>query len=188
MRLAGSKPSRPDQGSEFYQEARNYYLKDAKSAIHHSNRNAGLEVAEARRYGHRMDRSDPENPKRIQLLTEIHKPVSTIYKVCPASAWREAERQGAYRGSADDRRDGFIHFSTAPQLPGTVAKHFAGQTGLFLVAVDADALGDALKWEPSRGGELFPHLYSELDFGAVKEILELRARSDGSHDIPELPK
>ncbi len=126
--------------------------------------------------------------KRIQLLTEIHKPVSTIYKVCPASAWREAERQGAYRGSADDTRDGFIHFSTASQLPGTVVKHFAGQTGLFLIAVDADALGDALKWEPSRGGELFPHLYGELDLGAVKEILDLRARSDGSHDIPELPK
>jgi uncharacterized protein (DUF952 family) len=188
MRLAGSKPSRPDPGSEFYQEARNYYLKGAKSAIHYRNRNAGLEVAEARRYGHRMDRSDPENPKRIQLLTEIHKPVSTIYKVCPASAWREAERQGAYRGSADDTRDGFIHFSTASQLPGTVVKHFAGQTGLFLIAVDADALGDALKWEPSRGGELFPHLYSELDLGAVKGILELRTRSDGSHDIPELPK
>lgn len=112
--------------------------------------------------------------------------MSTIYKVCSASAWREAERQGVFRGSADDRRDGFIHFSTAAQLAGTVAKHFAGQTGLFLIAIDADALGDALKWEPSRGGELFPHLYGELDIGAVTKILDLRARSDGSHDIPEL--
>jgi uncharacterized protein (DUF952 family) len=112
--------------------------------------------------------------------------VSTIYKVCSASAWREAERQGAYRGSADDRRDGFIHFSTASQVAGTVAKHFAGQAGLFLIAVDADALGEALKWEPSRGGELFPHLYGELDTGAVVEIRDLRVRSDGSHDIPEL--
>ncbi|WP_424629106.1 DUF952 domain-containing protein [Bradyrhizobium sp. SYSU BS000235] len=112
----------------------------------------------------------------------------TIYKVCPASAWREAERQGAYSGSADDRRDGFIHFSTASQLPGTLTKHFAGQTGLFLIAIDADELGDALKWEPSRGGELFPHLYGELDLGAVREIFDLRTRSDGSHDIPELPK
>lgn len=109
-----------------------------------------------------------------------------IYKICPAPAWREAERQGAYRGSADDRRDGFIHFSTASQVAGTVAKHFAGQTGLFLIAVDTDALGEALKWEPSRGGELFPHLYGELDIGAVTAILDLRARSDGSHDIPEL--
>ena len=112
--------------------------------------------------------------------------MSTIYKICPASAWREAERQGAFRGSADDKRDGFIHFSTASQVAGTVAKHFAGQTGLFLVAVDAEALGPALKWERSRGGELFPHLYGELDTGAVMDSLDLRARSDGSHDIPEL--
>lgn len=112
--------------------------------------------------------------------------MSTIYKISPASLWREAERQGVFRGSADDLRDGFIHFSTAAQVAGTAAKHFAGQTGLFLIAVDADALGEALKWERSRGGELFPHLYGELDLGAVTEILDLRARSDGSHDIPEL--
>lgn len=112
--------------------------------------------------------------------------MTTIYKICPASAWREAERQGVFRGSADDRRDGFIHFSAASQVAGTAAKHFAGQTGLFLIAIDAAALGEALKWEPSRGGELFPHLYGELDIGAVTNILDLRARSDGSHDIPEL--
>jgi len=109
-----------------------------------------------------------------------------IYKICSASAWREAERQGAFRGSADDKRDGFIHLSTATQVPGTAAKHFAGQSGLFLIAVDADALGDALRWEPSRGGELFPHLYGELDTGEVAAIYDLRMRSDGSHDIPEL--
>jgi len=112
--------------------------------------------------------------------------VPTIYKICSASAWREAERQGAFRGSADDKRDGFIHLSTASQVAGTVAKHFAGQSGLFLIAVDADVLGDALKWEPSRGGELFPHLYGELDTGEVIGIGDLRLRSDGSHDIPEL--
>jgi uncharacterized protein (DUF952 family) len=129
----------------------------------------------------------PKIPK-TQRLNETHTHVSTIYKICPASAWREAERHGAYRGSADDRRDGFIHFSTASQLPGTLAKHFAGQAGLFLIAIDAEELGDALRWEPSRGGELFPHLYRELDLGAVREIFDLRVRSDGSHDIPELPK
>jgi len=112
--------------------------------------------------------------------------VRTIYKVCPASSWREAERHGVYRGSADDARDGFIHFSTATQLAETVKKHYFGQTGLFLIAVDADALGDALRWEPSRGGDLFPHLYGELDLGAVTAVLDLRARSDGGHDIPEL--
>lgn len=109
-----------------------------------------------------------------------------IYKICPASAWREAERQGVYRGSADDARDGFIHFSTASQVAETAKKHFAGQAGLFLIEVDADTLGDALRWEPSRNDELFPHLYGELDLGAVTGIYEMRARSDGSHDIPEL--
>lgn len=110
----------------------------------------------------------------------------TIYKICPASAWREAERQGVYRGSADDLRDGFIHFSTATQVAGTARKHFAGQTGLFLIAIDAAALGDALRWEVSRGGELFPHLYGHLDLGHVTAIQDLRLRSDGTHDIPEL--
>ena len=112
--------------------------------------------------------------------------VRTIYKICSASAWREAERRGTFAGTADDLRDGFIHFSTRAQLPGTAQKHFSGQLGLFLVAVDADALGDSLRWEPSRDDELFPHLYSELDLGAVTAVLELRTRSDGSHDIPEL--
>jgi uncharacterized protein (DUF952 family) len=112
--------------------------------------------------------------------------VRRIYKICPASAWREAERQGAYRGSADDIRDGFIHFSAASQVEGTAKKHFAGQTGLFLIAVDADVLGDALRWERSRNDELFPHLYGELDLGAVTGVLHLHARSDGFHDIPEL--
>ena len=110
----------------------------------------------------------------------------SIYKICPASAWREAERQGVYRGSADDVRDGFIHFSTASQVAETAKKHFSGQTGLFLIRVDADALGDALRWERSRNDELFPHLYGELDLGAVTAVLDLRARSDGYHDIPEL--
>jgi uncharacterized protein (DUF952 family) len=113
-------------------------------------------------------------------------PLGTIYKICDASAWREAERQGVYRGSADDQRDGFIHFSTAAQVPGTARKHYFGQTGLFLIAVDADALGPALRWEPSRDDELFPHLYGELDLGAVTAVQDLRARSDGYHDVPEL--
>lgn len=112
--------------------------------------------------------------------------MATIYKICPAPAWREAERQGVYRGSADDRHDGFIHFSSASQVAATAAKHFAGQTALFLIAIDAAALGDALKWEPSRGGELFPHLYGDLDLGAVRDVFDLHTRSDGTHDIPEL--
>ena len=109
-----------------------------------------------------------------------------IYKIAPASAWREAERHGVYRGSADDIRDGFIHFSTAAQVAETARKHFTGQAGLFLIEVDADALGDSLRWEPSRNDEMFPHLYGELDLGAVTAVLELRVRSDGTHEIPEL--
>jgi uncharacterized protein (DUF952 family) len=112
--------------------------------------------------------------------------VPTIYKISPASAWREAERQGVYKGSADDARDGYIHFSTASQVAGTARKYYFGQTRLFLIAVDADALGESLRWERSRNDELFPHLYGELDLGAVTAILDLRARSDGYHDIPEL--
>src|SRR5664279_2865566 len=124
-----------------------------------------------------------ENPKRLKRQAG---PVRRIYKICPASAWREAERQGVYRGSADDARDGFIHFSTAPQVAETARKHFFGQTGLFLIEVDADALGEALRFEPSRNGELFPHLYGELDLGAVLGVHGMQARSDGTHDIPEL--
>ena len=112
--------------------------------------------------------------------------VRKIYKICPASAWSEAERQGVFRGSPVDVSDGFIHFSTASQVEETARKHFAGQIGLLLIAVDADALGDALKWERSRNDELFPHLYGELDLGAVTGVLSMRARSDGYHDIPEL--
>jgi uncharacterized protein (DUF952 family) len=112
--------------------------------------------------------------------------VPTIYKICPAAAWREAKDAGVYRGSADDRRDGFIHFSAASQVAGTAAKHFAGQSGLLLVAVDAEALGAALRWEPSRGGELFPHLYGDLDPGVATAVVDLPARPDGSHEIPEL--
>lgn len=109
-----------------------------------------------------------------------------IYKICSAAAWREAENRGVYLGSSDDARDGFIHFSTAAQLEGTARKHFARQRELLLIAVDADVLGDRLRWERSRNDELFPHLYGELDLGAVRGVRELPARADGSHEIPEL--
>jgi uncharacterized protein (DUF952 family) len=112
--------------------------------------------------------------------------VPMIYKICPASAWREAERQGVFRGSPVDLKDGYIHFSTASQVAETAKKHFFGQTGLFLIAVNADALGEPLRWERSRNDELFPHLYGDLDIGMVTAVLSLHARSDGYHDIPEL--
>ena len=96
-----------------------------------------------------------------------------IYKICPAALWRDAERDGYFRGSEVDLRDGFIHFSTAAQAKETAAKHFAGARDLLLVSVDAARLGDRLKWEPSRGGALFPHLYGPLDLAAVVRVMPL---------------
>ncbi len=112
--------------------------------------------------------------------------MASIYKICSASAWREAESRGVYAGSAHDARDGFIHFSTASQVAETARKHFFGQQGLLLIEVDADAVGSALRWERSRNDELFPHLYGKLDVSAVKSVHELPERSDGYHEIPEL--
>ncbi|MBZ0141337.1 MAG: DUF952 domain-containing protein, partial [Pseudorhodoplanes sp.] len=86
-----------------------------------------------------------------------------IYKICPAALWRQAQQDGIFRGAPVDLADGFIHFSTAAQVGETAAKHFAGQGELLLIAVDTERLGGALKWEPARGGALFPHLYAPLD-------------------------
>ena len=90
-----------------------------------------------------------------------------------------------YQGAAVDRRDGYIHFSTGAQLAETAAKHFAGASDLVLVAVDADALGAALRWEPSRGGALFPHLYGALAFDCVLWTRPLPLGADGRHVIPD---
>jgi uncharacterized protein (DUF952 family) len=107
--------------------------------------------------------------------------MSLIFKIVAEAEWRAAETQGAFEGSAVDRADGFIHFSTAEQAPETAARHFAGQTGLLLAAIDADALGPALKWEPSRGGALFPHLYGALPLSAVRWARPLPLGADGRH-------
>ena len=112
--------------------------------------------------------------------------VTTIYKICERTAWRLAEQAGTYRGSAVDASDGFIHLSTAAQLPGTMEKHFAGSHDLLLVAVDTDRLGLALKWEPSRGGELFPHLYAALPLSAVVWTKPLPDEDAGRRGLPEL--
>jgi uncharacterized protein (DUF952 family) len=112
--------------------------------------------------------------------------VATIYKICTRSEWRAAEHDGRYGGSDLDRRDGFIHFSTAAQAGETAAKHFAGQVDLMLVAVDAGALGPSLKWERSRGGDLFPHLYGELPLAAVRWAKPLDDEVAGQRALPEL--
>lgn len=110
---------------------------------------------------------------------------STIYKIAPRPLWRQAEARGRFDGAPVDHADGYIHFSTAEQAPGTAAKHFAGETDLVLVAVDAKALGEALRYEVSRGGALFPHLYGSLDLAAVKWVKPLPFE-DGRHIFPEL--
>ena len=88
--------------------------------------------------------------------------MSLIYKILPRAEWEAACAAGVFEGSAIDLEDGFIHFSAEDQWLQTLERHFAGQNGLLLVAVEAHALGDALKWEPSRGGALFPHLHGPL--------------------------
>lgn len=111
---------------------------------------------------------------------------TTIYKICDAAIWREAEQSGIFRGAAIDLRDGYIHFSTAAQAIETAALHFAGQRDLVLAAIDAGALGDSLKWEPSRAGALFPHLYGTLPMSAVRRVTPLPLGPDGRHVFPEL--
>ncbi|MBV1698135.1 MAG: DUF952 domain-containing protein [Hyphomicrobiales bacterium] len=112
--------------------------------------------------------------------------MTTIYKICRQDEWRAAEAAGAYRGAPVDKRDGFIHFSTAMQLAETAARHFAGAPDLMLVAVDAASLDSALKWEPSRGGDLFPHLYADLPLTAVRWARPLPDEIGGRRPLPEL--
>lgn len=111
--------------------------------------------------------------------------MSLVYKICPAPLWRAAEASGRFEGSEVDRADGFIHFSTATQMRETAARHFAGQDGLLLVAVDGDALGEALRYEPSRGGDLFPHLYGPLPVAAVRSVRPLPLGPEGRHLFPD---
>src|SRR5262245_61877618 len=112
--------------------------------------------------------------------------LKTIYKICHPAAWQAAERAGEFAGAPVDLADGYIHFSTADQVAETAAKHFAGQRDLVLVAVAADALGAALKWEPSRGGALFPHLYGTLPLTAVRWTKPLPLGPDGRHLFPKV--
>jgi len=108
-------------------------------------------------------------------MTEI------VFKLIDRPSWRNAEAAGTFAGSAVDARDGFIHFSTAAQVRDTAARHFAGQRDLLLIAVEAAALGDALRWEPSRGGDHFPHLYGSLPLSAVRGVSEVGLDDAGRH-------
>jgi uncharacterized protein (DUF952 family) len=109
-----------------------------------------------------------------------------VYKIVGVAEWAAAEVAGRYRGSPDDVRDGFVHLSAADQLAETANRHFRGRDDLVLVAVDAEALGAALRYEPSRGGALFPHLYGDLPLSAVVFVRPMVMLPDGTHRLPEL--
>jgi len=146
------------------------------------------------RLGIRRSRVDHFGLARIRRAATVRNLVANagpnreamIFHVCRRTEWRDALRKGAYAGSSQDVADGFIHFSNAEQVRGSVAKHRRGQDGLVILAVDDSRLGDALKWEPSRGGALFPHLYGDLDPDAVVGVSDLPLGPDGAHAFPDL--
>lgn len=109
-----------------------------------------------------------------------------IYKIVSEATWRQARAEGVFHGASIDLADGYIHFSTASQARNTAALHFAGQTGLLLVAVDTEMLGEPLKFEPSRGGDLFPHLYAPLAMTSILWEKPLPIGPDGAHLFPEM--
>ena len=112
--------------------------------------------------------------------------VHVIYKIVPRTLWQQAQESGIFSGAPVDLNDGYIHFSTREQVRETAAKHFAGQADLLLVAIDGDLLGQALKYEVSRGGALFPHLYARLPLDTVLWVKPLPLDENGQHLFPEL--
>lgn len=110
---------------------------------------------------------------------------TTVYKIVPESLWQQMEREGIFTGAPIDLTDGYIHFSTAAQARETARLYFSGQSDLLLVAVDGDSLGEALVFEPSRGGALFPHLYGVLRQSSVIWQKPLPLGADGQHVFPE---
>ncbi|MGI9434845.1 MAG: DUF952 domain-containing protein [Geminicoccaceae bacterium] len=108
-----------------------------------------------------------------------------IYKIVTAEQWQRAEETGRFEGAPVDIEDGYIHFSTAGQVRETAAKHFSGQIGLLLLRVSTAALAGRLRYEPSRGGQLFPHLYGDLSIEAVIGIDDLPLGADGRHRFPD---
>ena len=107
-----------------------------------------------------------------------------IYKIFRAQEWEHAEKIGQFSGSPDDLRDGFIHFSTAYQLRATFDKYFSREDNLKIASVQGDALGDALKWEVSRSGDRFPHLYRPLKLTEVRAIVDIGRDARGGPIFP----
>ncbi|MFN3191992.1 MAG: DUF952 domain-containing protein [Aureliella sp.] len=119
----------------------------------------------------------------MQQNTE--RPPRRIYKVLGREPWNSACIEGVFEGAAIDLQDGFIHFSSREQVEETVRIHFVGQQNLVLVAFSEESFGDELRWEASRGGDLFPHLYAKLDPSLAIDVWELPSNSDGSHRFPD---
>lgn len=111
--------------------------------------------------------------------------IKKIYKILTPEQWQDALSAGIFKGAPVDLADGYIHFSTADQAEETADKHFRNTGNLLLAAFDCDGFGDALKWEPSRGGALFPHLYADLDPSQVLSLHQLTQNEDGTHQFPE---
>ncbi len=109
-----------------------------------------------------------------------------IFKICPLKVWQVAEKEGYFAGATIDLEDGYIHFSAGDQVRETANKYFRGQKDLLLIAVDAQALGEKLRWEPSRGGALFPHLYDRLELSSVVWTKDLPLQEDGTFAFPEM--
>lgn len=111
-------------------------------------------------------------------------PDAVAYKILTCEELAILEREGRFEGAAVDRADGYIHLSTAAQVEETLARHFSGRADLALAAVDVAALGDAVRWEPSRGGDLFPHLYGPMTLDAVLAYGPVEHAGDGSLKLP----
>jgi uncharacterized protein (DUF952 family) len=119
-------------------------------------------------------------------MTKTSFPDPVVYKICPRADWVRARALGQLAPSADDARDGYIHLSRHDQLAGTLARHFAGQTDLLLLALRVERLGEGtLRYERSRGGEPFPHLYGPLSIASVEQVFELPLDGGGAHVLPE---
>ena len=126
-----------------------------------------------------MSKPDPE-----LNFNEDNKLEAMIYKIVGVDEWAAAQSAGKYTGSADDVRDGFIHFSSSEQVAGTAAKHFADRDDLLILGIETSVLGDDLKWEASRGGALFPHLYGSFETNKVAFVEKLTLNEHGEHVIP----
>jgi uncharacterized protein (DUF952 family) len=132
-----------------------------------------------------LSRGDRDGTVRAAIRRREGGPLSRIYKVATRTVIEASRAAGRFAGMPVDRADGYVHFSTAEQLGETLRRHFAGQSGLILFAVEAEALGASLRWEPSRGGALFPHLYGELAMEAIEDEATIAVGADGAVALPE---